>query len=226
MTQSIGFDVYGTLVDPLGLDRHLEPLTGTRAAEFAGLWRTKQLEYSFRKGLMGRYENFEVCTRQALRYTAASFGIDLAEAAEEKLIEDYQQLPQFKDVAPGLDLLRIQGHRLAAFSNGVERRVRELLVNAGLLVRFETVISVDDLKIFKPHPSVYHYLQQRMKTPPERTWLVSANPWDVIGAKAAGLRAAWIRRTPGAVFDPWGFEPDLTVADLGELAVRFAAFSE
>lgn len=223
MTQAIGFDVYGTLVDPLGLDRHLAPLAGARAGDFARLWRVKQLEYSFRKGLMERYEDFEVCTRQALRFAAASFGVALEAAEEERLIDDYQRLPQFADVADGLDLLRLQGHRLAAFSNGVERRVRELLLNAGLLVRFETVISVDDLKMFKPHPSVYHYLQQRLKQPLERTWLVSSNPWDVIGAKAAGLRAAWVRRAPDAVFDPWGVEPDLIVADLTELAVRFAA---
>lgn len=223
MTHAIGFDVYGTLVDPLGLDTHLAAFVGDRAAEFARLWRAKQLEYSFRKGLMGKYENFEVCTRQALRFTATSFAAGLDPAAEEQLIEDYQDLPKYADVATGLEQLRAQGHRMVAFSNGVERRVRELLQNAGLIDQFETVVSVDDLKIFKPHPSVYHYLHQRLAHPMERTWLVSSNPWDVIGAKAAGLRAAWVKRADTAVFDPWGIEPDLVVADLAELAERFAA---
>jgi 2-haloacid dehalogenase len=222
MIQAIGFDVYGTLVDPLGLDRHLEPLVGVKAADFARLWRTKQLEYSFRKGLMERYENFEVCTRQALRFTGSSFGAALTVEEEERLIGDYQRLPTFADVPAGLDRLHSLGHRMAAFSNGVERRVRELLANAALLAHFEAVISVDDLQMFKPHPSVYRYLQQRLGQPGERTWLVSSNPWDVIGAKAAGLRAAWVRRAHGSVFDPWGIEPDLIVTDLVELAGRFA----
>jgi 2-haloacid dehalogenase len=222
MIQAIGFDVYGTLVDPLGLDRHLEQFTGNRAGDFARLWRTKQLEYSFRKGLMERYEDFEVCTRQALRFAAQSFEAPLSADEEERLIDDYQRLPRFADTAAGLERLRIQGHRMVAFSNGVERRVRELLSNAGLLALFETVISVDDLKMFKPHPSVYDYLRQRLGQPAERSWLISSNPWDVIGAKSAGLQAAWVKRTAGAVFDPWGIEPDMVVTNLGELADRFA----
>jgi 2-haloacid dehalogenase len=223
MRQAIGFDVYGTLVDPLGLELHLQPLVGEQAGDFARLWRSKQLEYSFRKGLMERYENFEVCTRQALRFTFSSFGKVLTPGDEDRLLDNYQQLPRFADVPAGLAALTKQGHRLVAFSNGVERRVRELLEHAGLLCSFETVVSVDDLQMFKPHPSVYRYLQQRLEQPADCTWLVSSNPWDVIGAKAAGLRAAWVRRAHGAVFDPWGIEPDLTVADLAELAECFAA---
>jgi 2-haloacid dehalogenase len=82
------------------------------------------------------------------------------------------------------------------------------------------VISVDDVKSFKPDPEVYHYLTRRLGTELSETWLVSSNPFDVIGAKAVGLMAAWIQRKPDAQFDPWGIEPDLVAPDLEALAER------
>ena len=99
-------------------------------------------------------------------------------------------------------------------------RSSELLEQAGLAQHLDDVVSVEEVRTFKPHPSVYERLTKRTGRERRETWLVSGNPFDVIGAKAAGLRAAWVRRSPDAPFDPWGVEPDLTVADLGELAAR------
>ncbi len=223
MPQAVGLDVYGTLVDPLEIDEHLRPLAGERAGELAALWRQKQLEYAFRRGLMRRYENFGVCTRQALEFASRSLGIELPEPERRRLLEAYQSLPAFPDAAPALSSLRERGHRLWAFSNGLEATARGLLENAGLLGHLEGVVSVDDLRTFKPAPEVYLYLARRLERRPEEVWLVSSNPFDVIGAKATGLRAAWVRRDPEAVFDPWGIEPDLTVQDLTQLAGKLPA---
>jgi 2-haloacid dehalogenase len=85
---------------------------------------------------------------------------------------------------------------------------------------------VDDLRTFKPDPAVYDYLARRTGHPPAETWLVSSNAWDVIGAKAAGLRAVWVKRQPDAVFDPWDVEPDVVVSRLDELPGRFARQAE
>jgi 2-haloacid dehalogenase len=82
------------------------------------------------------------------------------------------------------------------------------------------VVSVDDLKTFKPDPDVYKYLARRLDRSVSETWLVSGSPRDVIGAKSAGLRAAWIKRRPDTVFDPWGIESDVIVGDLEELSER------
>ncbi|QYJ14942.1 Haloacetate dehalogenase H-2 [Rubrobacter xylanophilus DSM 9941] len=220
MPQAIGLDVYGTLVDPLQMEEHLRPLAGERATELAALWREKQLEYAFRRGLMRRYEDFGVCTGQALEFAARSFGIRLPEPERRRLLEAYGSLPPFPDVAPALSELGERGHRLWAFSNGLESAARGLLERAGLLGHLEGVISVDDLRTFKPAPEVYLYLARRLERKPEEVWLVSSNPFDVIGAKAAGLRAAWVRRDPEAVFDPWGIDPDLAVPGLHDLAAK------
>jgi len=218
MPRAIGFDVYGTLVDPLEMNEHLRPIAGEKADRFSELWREKQIEYAFRRGLMRRYENFGVCTRQALLFAARALDVELSEEDQENLIGEYQNLRPFPDVVPGIQALRKNGVTLVAFSNGVEATARALLERAGVLRHLDGVVSVDDLGTFKPDPEVYLYLARRMELPPEDVWLVSGNPWDVIGAKSAGLKAAWIKRKPDAVFDPWGIEPDVVAADLEELA--------
>jgi len=220
MPDVIGFDVYGTLVDPLEMNQHLHRLVGDIADRFAQLWREKQVEYAWRRGLMQKYETFGVCTQQALLFTMQTLDVDLSKQEQEQLIEEYQNLQAFPDVVPGLSLLKARGNKLVAFSNGVEATVRTLLDRAGILPHLEGIVSVDDLKTFKPAPKVYAYLAHRLDRSMSETWLVSSNPWDVIGAKSAGLRVAWIQRQPNVVFDPWGIEPDLVVGNLEALSER------
>lgn len=224
-TYALGFDVYGTLVDPLALAEPLEALVGEQAVQFAGLWRAKQLEFSFRRGLMRRYVDFDVCTRQALRYTQQALGCELPESDQGRLLEAYLYLPVFSEVVASLEALKSQGHWLVAFTNGVEASIRALLANAGALPYLEDVVSVDDLRTFKPDPEVYAYLARRVGRAPGETWLISSNAWDVIGAKAAGLRAVWVKRQPDALFDPWDVEPDVVVGGLDELPARLARLS-
>ncbi|MGH7838261.1 MAG: haloacid dehalogenase type II [Candidatus Binataceae bacterium] len=225
MAIGIGIDVYGTLIDPLGMSEHLRPLiadvSGAAAEKIAGSWRARQLEYTFRRAAMGAYENFDVCTRDALRFVFDSLKIALSSAEEARLLEAYQSLAPYPDALAGLLELKRRGYKLAAFSNGVEATLRKLLGEAGLLDQFDTIISADALKTFKPDPRVYRYLVERLGTTLGETWLISSNAFDVIGAKAAGLHAAWIRRDPATVFDPWGMQPDLVAPSLAELAQQF-----
>jgi 2-haloacid dehalogenase len=218
MPDGIGFDIYGTLVDPLEMNKHLRPFAGEMADRMSELWRNKQIEYTFRRGLMREYEDFGVCTRQALVLAARALEVQLSEEDQDKLIEEYQNLRPFPDVVPGIEALKKEGRMLVAFSNGVEATTRTLLERAGVLPHLDGVVSVDDLKTFKPDPEVYRYLARSLQRTLYETWLVSSNPFDVIGAKNAGLNAAWIQRKPDAQFDPWGTEPDLVAPDLEALA--------
>ena len=220
MPEALGFDIYGTLVDPLDMDVHLREIAGEGADRFSALWREKQIEYTWRRALLRRYENFGVCTRQALDFAALSFGLELSDEQRDGLVEEYQNLRPFPDVSPGLGRLRSGGHTLVAFTNGVEATARVLLERGGVLDHLEDVVSVDDMRTFKPDPEVYRHLARRLGRPVGETWLVSSNAWDVIGAKSAGLRAAWVKRNPGTIYDPWGVEPDLVVEDLEQLAGR------
>lgn len=221
-TQCLGFDIYGTLIDVQASANFLLPFVGNdpeRARRFSELWREKGLEYTFRRALMHRYQPFPVCSREALDYTDAALRTGLTASAKQTLLEDYQRLPAFADVPAGLAALRAKGHRLAAFSNGPESSLQPLLKHNGLLDHFDLLVSVDDRQTFKPDPVVYGYLQARFGSVPTATWLISSNPFDVAGAKHAGLRAAWIRRSEDKIFDPMDdLEPDLIVPDMVTLA--------
>ncbi|QNI03924.1 haloacid dehalogenase type II [Halomonas sp. SH5A2] len=222
MQPVLAFDVYGTLIDTQGVKAELERRLPEpdKAAEFARRWRDKQLEYSFRHGLMGAYVPFVECTREALVFTDRALQTGLSDNDYDHLMAVYAELPAFPDVVPALDQLRDAGMRCVAFSNGTADAVSALLKRAGVDQHMDDVVSVDDIKRFKPDPAVYAFLRTRLETRPENTWLISSNPFDVIGATYAGLRSAWVRRSSDAPFDPWGIEPDMTVTDLETLAAR------
>ncbi len=218
MTQVIGFDVYGTLVDPVAMGQHLRALIGDQANAFGQLWHDKKVEFAFRRALMEQYQDFSVCTRQALQYCLHQFGVELSEQEQQALMVEFSNLAAFEDVVTGLQALKAQGHTLAVFSNGPEAAVRTLLDRAGVLPHLDDVISVDDLRTYKPSPKVYQYLMQRTNATADNCWMISSNPWDVIGGKCAGLKAAWVQRDPAKLFDPWDVQPDLVVTDLVELS--------
>ena len=222
MVTTLAFDVYGTLIDTHGVVTLLEELVGDKAKDFSRIWRDKQLEYSFRKGLMQNYETFAVCTRQSLDYTCASYGATLSAEQKKELMAIYRVLPAFDDAKEGLTRLKETGNRLFAFSNGAAEALEILLNNAGIRELFLGVVSVDDIKSFKPNPAVYsHFLRKSGATGAE-SWLISCNPFDVIGAISAGMKSAWVRRSPEAIFDPWGIEPTITVGSLVELDDKIA----
>jgi 2-haloacid dehalogenase len=220
MTTTLAFDVYGTLIDTHGVIAALEPHLGPQAAAFSQAWRDKQLEYSFRRGLMRQYEPFSVCTSQALDHSCTRFGLQLSGNQRQRLLDAYQTLPAFADAAEGLAQAKAAGLRLFAFSNGRADAVESLLAQAGLRDFFLGVVSVDEVQSFKPDPAVYaHFLRRAGAVGPE-AWMVSGNPFDVLGALGAGMRAAWVQRSPEARFDPWGPEPTLTVRSLPDLAAK------
>jgi 2-haloacid dehalogenase len=218
MEITLAFDVYGTLIDTHGIIATLEKFAGSKAAEFSGVWRDKQLEYSFRRGLMQNYENFAVCTGNAFDYTASLLDVSFSERDKEEVLAAYRTLPAFDDVEAGLDRARKSGYRMFAFSNGSADAVETLLQNAGIMEYFIAVVSTDEMKSYKPNPGVYSHFLRRAGALGSDAWLVSSNPFDVIGAVSAGMRAAWIKRSPDALFDPWGIAPTITVNSLLSLS--------
>jgi 2-haloacid dehalogenase len=212
----IALDVYGTLVDPAGIALQLGKTFGSQAQSAAQLWREKQLEYTFRRALMHKYADFDTCTVHALRYVSASLGVRLDAAAERALLDAYLHLPAFPDVREGLAKLNRAGHTLVALTNGTEHSAGTVLQNAGIAELLEAVLSVDRIRTFKPDPAVYAMLDGIDGAEGQPRWLVSGNPFDVIGAKAAGLKAAWLRRDRQRSFDPWEFSADLIVRTLEE----------
>jgi 2-haloacid dehalogenase len=215
---TLAFDVYGTLVDTDGVVVLLRDMVGDHADEFARRWRDKQLEYSFRRALMRRYQPFSVCVAQSLDFVCDSMELGMDAVQKQSLLDFLGTLPAFPDAEPALQRMQQAGHAMYAFSNGTHVAVTDLLDAAGLSRFFRGVISVDDVKSFKPDALVYRHFLQRVGASAGDTWLVSGNSFDVIGAVSAGLRGAWIRRSPRAVFDPWDEQVDVVANSLADFA--------
>lgn len=218
MTIAIAFDIYGTLIDPHGVVTELQKRVGEDAVRFSQLWRDKQLEYTWRRGLMGRYRDFGVCTRHALDYANIQLQTRLSDAAKMALMHAYRELPAFSDVPASLETLSKSGHRLFPFSNGTLDMVAGALRHAAIDHFFEDIISVDGLQTFKPDPLVYQEMIRVSGVPATDCWLVSSNSFDVIGAVSAGMKAAWLKRADTLVLDPWEFQPTCIIRSLDELS--------
>jgi len=217
MPVTIAFDVYGTLIDTHGVVLELQKLVGENALVFSQTWREKQLEYSFRRGLMQNYKDFSVCTSQALDYTCTYYKTSLSREQKQMLLFCYRTLPAFDDVVSGLSTLKDSGFNLYAFSNGSAEAVDTLLLSAQVRDCFVDVVSVEELKSFKPNPAVYSYFLRKSRSKGSDAWLISSNSFDVIGAISVGMRGAWVQRSQNAIFDPWGIEPTIAVENLNEL---------
>ena len=219
MPITLALDIYGTLIDPLAVRTALVTHVGEEAAAFAETWRSKQLEYSFRRGLMGAYRDFSHVTRAALDFACELHGAEIADDDRITLMNHYRALDAFGDVAPALTALQQQGVALHAFSNGVADDITALLEHAGLDDRVSSIISADEVQTFKPDPRFYTHFLERTGAAVDTTWLVSSNPFDVIGAAACGWRTVWVKRNANAVFDPWDHVPTAIVSSLTELPV-------
>lgn len=217
MAKTLAFDIYGTLIDTQGVRLALQGMIGEQAILFSQMWRDKQLEYSFRRGLMRNYRDFAQCTRDALEYCNLILGTELDGQQKNNLLQSYSALPAFDDVIEGLETLLTDEFRLYAFSNGSHSAVQALLINAGIDKYFIDIISVDEIKSFKPDPDVYRHFLKRTGAKTEDSWLVSSNTFDITGAISSGMNAAWLQRSADMVFDPWDIQPTVTVNSMHDL---------
>ncbi len=224
MTITLAFDVYGTLIDTHGMVSRLRAIIGDKASDFSQTWRNKQLEYSFRRGLMRSYKSFAVCTSDALDYTCIYYNTPLTKAQRQGLLANYRTLPAFTDVEDCLTRLKAANFRSFALSNGSTDAVEMLLETSGIRKYFLGIVSVNDLQTFKPNPVVYNHFLSKSGTSADNAWLISSNPFDVIGAISAGMNSAWIKRAQADIFDPWGIEPTLTLTSLSDLDKQITGY--
>jgi 2-haloacid dehalogenase len=216
-SEALAFDIYGTLVDPIGIHKQLKRYLSDEALRVAEVWRQKQLEYTFLLTVMERYEDFEEVTRKALNYALAAAGTELDQDQKDALIAQYNNLERFEDVEPGLRRLKEADYQMVVFSNGAPHMLEALMDAADLRSYFQGFVSVDEVKAYKPSPEVYRHVAGRLERPIGEVRLVSSNPFDSTGARAAGMQAAWVDRS-GGLYDTLGSPPEIVVGTLIELA--------
>src|SRR6266700_7661267 len=217
--EALAFDMYGTLVNPIRIWKQLEQYIPGDTLRIAEVWRQKQLQFTFRLTAMERYEDFEQVTRKALDYALATVKRELEAGQKDALMAQYNDLERFPDVEPGLQRLKEAGYTMVVFSNGSPSMLAGIMDAAKLQEYFQGFVSVDEVKVYKPSPKVYRHVAERLGRAIENVRLISSNPFDVIGARNAGMQAAWIDRS-GGLFDPLDARPDMVVSTLLELADR------
>jgi len=205
------FDAYGTLYDVHSIAARCESNWPGKGAQLSLLWRSKQLEYTWQRSLMQRYAPFSTVTREALAYSCEVLELELSVAQVEGLMAEYLNLSLYPDVVRTLQALNT---RKAILSNGSPDMLLPLVQNSGL--ELDAVISVDELRIFKPAPQVYALAVEKLHLDHSKIGFVSSNCWDAMGAKSYGFNVYWINRA-GAPVDRLGFKPDRMLASLNEI---------
>ena len=209
------FDAYGTLFDyNTAAGRHSAVL-GEKAAPLADLWRLKQLQYTWLRSLMGRYTGFWQVTGEALDFAMGELGIE-DEALRANLMEAYLTLDAYPEVQETLATLRAHGLRTAILSNGESGMLDAAVEAAGIADSLDAVLSVEEVGIYKPHPSVYQLVVDRLGVEAANVSFQSSNAWDANGAAAFGFRVAWCNRF-GQGQERVPEAPDAEIATLAEL---------
>src|SRR3984893_2155413 len=196
--KAVVFDAYGTLFDIQSVASVTEQAFPGYGEIVTQVWRIKQLEYTWLRSLMRRYQDFSVVTRESLVYTLRILGLKPDDNVLERIMEKYLHLDLYPDADTALASMR--GCKLAILSNGSQAMLNALVRNSGLDRVLDATISIDSQKIFKPAPDAYTLIESTLGTLPAEVLFVSSNPWDACGAKAFGLNVAWIERvTPEAM---------------------------
>ena len=196
--KAIVFDAYGTLYDIQSVANITDDAFPGYGELITQIWRIKQLEYTWLRSLMRRYEDFSVITKDSLAYTIRMLGLKHDAATFERIMDKYLHLDLYPDALA--TLARLKDRKLAILSNGSSGMLNTLVKNPGLDRVLDATISIDSKKIFKPAPDAYTLIESRLGVQPNEVMFVSSNPWDACGAKAFGLNVAWIERvTPQAM---------------------------
>ncbi|MBI1775501.1 MAG: haloacid dehalogenase type II [Proteobacteria bacterium] len=191
---AVVFDAYGTLIDISEITNQCRDALGDKAEALSRLWREKQLQYTWLRSLMGAYVDFWHVTSEALEYAMAALGI-ANPPLRALLMQLYLSPKIYADVLPTLQQLRAKGLRTAILSNGSPTMLAAAVNSNVLRPSLDAVLSVDAVKTYKPHPSVYQLAVDRMAVPATRILFVSANGWDAVGAGHFGFHVAWINRS-------------------------------
>jgi 2-haloacid dehalogenase len=212
--RALVFDAYGTLFDPFAVKTRAEELFPGNGEALSQLWRAKQLEYSWLRTLMGRYENFWKITEDALLFACHTLKLSCDKHLRSQLMQVYLTLPAFPEVKPALE--KLSSLPLSILSNGTPEMLAPLVATNGMTHYFKNVFTVDALQMYKPRPEVYQHAVSSLGVPKEAIGFISSNFWDIAGATSFGFRTFWLNRA-SVPADELGIAPIAVLSTLTEL---------
>jgi 2-haloacid dehalogenase len=188
------FDAYGTLFDVHAPVARLAERVGPSATELSKLWRQKQLEYTWLRGLMREHADFFQVTCDALDYAMGVLGLRDGSLRQE-LLNLYARIQAYPDALFCIEALAKNPVKLAILSNGTPAMLTEAATSAGITAHLHEIISVEEVGVFKPDPRVYARVLHRLRIARRSAILfVSANPWDAQAGAHFGFQTVRIDR--------------------------------
>ena len=212
--KAIIFDAYGTLFDVNSAAEKCKDKIGDKWEPFANFWRTTQLEYTWLRSLMKRHKDFWQITEESLDKSMMAFNID--PKMKNELLNLYKVLSPFQEVPETLKLLKEKNFKLAILSNGTPSLLNDLVKSNNLNNLFDDLFSIEEVKIYKPHPKVYELPIEKYKIKKNEVVFLSANTWDVSGAGNYGYQSIWVNRNNN-IFDNLDYKPNNQIKNLSEL---------
>ena len=213
-TKAVVFDAYGTLFDVNSAAKRCKDKIGAKWETFANFWRTTQLEYTWLRSLMKRHKNFWDITEDSLDKSMEVFNIN--KNMKNELLSLYKILSPYPEVRGVLKDLKKKKFKLSILSNGTPDLLNELVENNKLNNLFDDLFSIEDVKIYKPDPSVYELPVKKYRIKSGEITFLSANTWDVSGGGNFGYNSIWVNRY-NSVFDILDFEPKNEINNLTQL---------
>ena len=213
-SKAIVFDAYGTLFDVNSAAEKCKDKIGNKWENFANFWRTTQLEYTWLRSLMKKHKNFWQITEDSLDKSMETFHID--KSLRNDLLNFYKELSPYPEVKNVLENLKKKSFKLAILSNGTPELLNHLVKSSDLENLFDDIFSIEEVKIYKPHPKVYDIPVNKYKVSKGEITFLSANTWDVSGAGNYGYNSIWVNRN-NSVFDKLDYKPKNEVKNLKQL---------
>ena len=208
------FDAYGTLFDVNSAAEKCKNKIGEKWEPFANYWRTTQLEYTWLRSLMGRHQDFWKVTEQSLDKSMKVFQIDTS--MKDELLDLYKVLSTFPEVKETLKKLKEKNYKLSILSNGTPSLLKQLVSSNNLESIFDDVLSIEEVKIYKPHPNVYNIPIKKYQIEKNQFAYLSSNTWDVSAAGNFGFNAVWVNRNKN-IFDNLDYKPITEINNLSDL---------
>ena len=213
-TKAVVFDAYGTLFDVNSAAKRCKDKIGAKWETFANFWRTTQLEYTWLRSLMKRHKNFWDITEDSLDKSMKVFNIN--KNMKNELLSLYKILSPYPEVKGVLEDLKKKNFKLAILSNGTPDLLNELVESNKLNNLFDDLFSIEEVKIYKPDPSVYELPIKKYRIKSGEITFLSANTWDVSGGGNFGYNSIWVNRN-NSVFDKLDFQPKNEINNLTHL---------
>lgn len=188
-----------TLLDLSALDPLFADAFGDAGARKQ--WFGAMLQLALTHTVLGEYRDFSVLGRDALAALGQMRAQPVPDDLPARVAATMMALPPHPDTAEGLGILRAGGARLYALTNNRQEVLDAQVASAGLGELIDGAVSVDPGGVLKPGRASYEYGLKVVGAQAAGSWLLAAHGWDISGAKAAGLRTAFVER-PGQAQNP------------------------